>query len=363
MLDRHHHCIKKCNLFMTQRAGHQYPGLLDLVRQYSTFDATDPRDKIYALMGLNNDIPEFEPNYKKSIVRTYTDFAAAVLHGGDLSILQDAGLATQELSCDAPLPSWVPDWRKGSRHRPNFDLKHYQASSTLKAEITTSFNNLLLSTKAVICDSIDDIEASTWNLSKSRWLSMAFEKGLNHRKQEIYTLQVLLRTLMADCDHLKSTRLSTRSDDFQQFALAFIKTLATGCAAEVAKIFHFASINWYSEPHLVTHLLSQICDFEKLDPERMDFEPDNAPEQNFHNLSSIWSGRAFFRTATGYIGLAPESAEPGDHVCVLLGYQVPVILRKFDDKYMFIGDGFVLGLMDGEAVQEPGAQVQALDIM
>jgi hypothetical protein len=131
----------------------------------------------------------------------------------------------------------------------------------------------------------------------------------------------------------------------------------------VAKIFNFASINWYSEPHLVMQLLSQICDLEKPDPERMDFEPKNAQEQNFHKLSSIWSSRAFFRTATGYIGLAPESAEPGDHVCVLLGYQVPIILRKFDEKYMFVGDSFVLGLVDGEAVQNPGAQLQALDIM
>ena len=36
---------------------------------------------------------------------------------------------------------------------------------------------------------------------------------------------------------------------------------------------------------------------------------------------------------------------------MLFGYQVPDILRLVDDRYIFIGDCFVYGLMDGEALQ------------
>jgi hypothetical protein len=35
---------------------------------------------------------------------------------------------------------------------------------------------------------------------------------------------------------------------------------------------------------------------------------------------------------------------------VLLGYSVPVILRLVGDHYLFVGDCFAYGLMDGEAL-------------
>lgn len=50
-----------------------------------------------------------------------------------------------------------------------------------------------------------------------------------------------------------------------------------------------------------------------------------------------------FTTATGYIGPDPKSVERGDHICVLMGCQLPVVLREFGDKYIFVGDCQVLG--------------------
>jgi hypothetical protein len=53
-------------------------------------------------------------------------------------------------------------------------------------------------------------------------------------------------------------------------------------------------------------------------------------------------------------GLAPPKAELGDIVCIIFGCGVPVLLRErntCDDRYFeFVGECYVHGYMDGEAV-------------
>jgi hypothetical protein len=58
-----------------------------------------------------------------------------------------------------------------------------------------------------------------------------------------------------------------------------------------------------------------------------------------------------FETTTGYVGMGPEGMAKGDELYILNGCKWPVILRKRDDEYAFVGIGFVLGLMTGEASQ------------
>jgi hypothetical protein len=60
--------------------------------------------------------------------------------------------------------------------------------------------------------------------------------------------------------------------------------------------------------------------------------------------------RRLFVTDNGYVGLAPMRTRENDIVCVLYGCSVPVVLREEGDEYVFIGECFVHGLMDGEAV-------------
>lgn len=71
--------------------------------------------------------------------------------------------------------------------------------------------------------------------------------------------------------------------------------------------------------------------------------------------SVIWN-RRFLRTAgrfkeTIYFGLGPAGSAWDDLLCVLYGCCVPVVLRKVrDGKYKLIGETYIYGLMDGEAL-------------
>ncbi|KAF2875646.1 heterokaryon incompatibility protein-domain-containing protein [Massariosphaeria phaeospora] len=100
------------------------------------------------------------------------------------------------------------------------------------------------------------------------------------------------------------------------------------------------------------------------------------PLANVHNPLSRYvvhtnlSQRSLFLTKTGMLGLGPYNTMPGDEVHVLIGANVPFVLcphRKrlkkyapnsvFESsvrQYTMIGDGYVHGIMNGEAMEERG---------
>lgn len=57
-------------------------------------------------------------------------------------------------------------------------------------------------------------------------------------------------------------------------------------------------------------------------------------------------------TKAGYIGAVPEKTRPGDIVVVLYGSSVPIVLRPTagGNTYQFIGECYLHGFMDGEAI-------------
>ncbi|KAM5342113.1 hypothetical protein ACJ41O_015144 [Fusarium nematophilum] len=65
-----------------------------------------------------------------------------------------------------------------------------------------------------------------------------------------------------------------------------------------------------------------------------------------------------FTTREGMIGLANRGIQIGDDVCILSGGKMPFIVRKADGRgsdaacYSYIGQAYVHGIMDGEAMEE-----------
>ena len=78
--------------------------------------ATDPRDNVYAFLGLSDlDLTQLEVHYEKSVREVYTETSVAVMNASSqLDILCSAILGNSDASHQ--LPSWVPDWSfKNSR--------------------------------------------------------------------------------------------------------------------------------------------------------------------------------------------------------------------------------------------------------
>lgn len=107
---------------------------------------------------------------------------------------------------------------------------------------------------------------------------------------------------------------------------------------------------WYK---LASEHVLQDSDGLDLDTRRLMFESSSGLVFDFLNRvqSVIW-GRRLVILDQGYVVLGPRSCERGDLVCILYGCSVPVLLRRHGEggDYTFIGECYVHGMMDGEAI-------------
>ncbi|KAM0209907.1 hypothetical protein ACHAQD_010926 [Fusarium lateritium] len=66
--------------------------------------------------------------------------------------------------------------------------------------------------------------------------------------------------------------------------------------------------------------------------------------------------RRLIRTDDGNIGYGPEMSQEGDTIVIFPGGKVPYVLRRVQDtvpgapRFQLLGDAFILGVMDGEAI-------------
>ena len=80
------------------------------------------------------------------------------------------------------------------------------------------------------------------------------------------------------------------------------------------------------------------------------------------SIVAVAMNRRFVLTENNYMGLAPKMAEVGDRICVFLGGQTPYVVRKKSEVQShqpsifgadhFLGDAYVHGMMDGEAMKK-----------
>ncbi|KAI1845147.1 hypothetical protein JX266_008694 [Neoarthrinium moseri] len=133
------------------------------------------------------------------------------------------------------------------------------------------------------------------------------------------------------------------------------------------------------------HHLSQL---ESRPPEPPNPAPSGPPEEytlpNLEASLRIWCfARKLARTSSGRLALVPEHTQPGDHIYVLYGGSVPYVARPLPGRgtvkgywvdelgergevgaayrvimpmHQFVGEAYVHGIMDGEALGYPPIQ-------
>ncbi|ETI27095.1 hypothetical protein G647_09777 [Cladophialophora carrionii CBS 160.54] len=89
------------------------PSLRMLIDTHRHTNATDPRDKVYAFLGLasrtSSSTNQIEPNYETSTRQVYIDAACSLLRTyGNLYLLSH--VQDRSLTKTKGLPSWVPDY-------------------------------------------------------------------------------------------------------------------------------------------------------------------------------------------------------------------------------------------------------------
>jgi hypothetical protein len=68
--------------------------------------------------------------------------------------------------------------------------------------------------------------------------------------------------------------------------------------------------------------------------------------------------RRFAVTHKAYVALVPKLELNGDVVALFYGATVPFLIRKAEQNYSLVGDAYVQGIVNGEAVAMMSSEAQ-----
>ncbi|KAE8354715.1 heterokaryon incompatibility protein-domain-containing protein [Aspergillus coremiiformis] len=363
--------------------------LLQLLRQFSGREATDSRDRVYALLGLAKDGPSIEPIYSISESQAFIDTTLDIISRSEGL---DGLAGDLALKNNHALPSWVPDWSSvlHSLVRSRVEnVRHYAAcgDSTIYVQMEASEEWSGICQQITPChkkskkrddswDIIDDWIMNFWSsLDSSPWdqLLREYQKDadnrakylaaienfyivrggpmcLRHYGDGVISLPGLLidsvlavgetmwsdKVLMATIEswlaliagHSAFLKEAISCEDFERTMCADLLTdTATGRCRRLFQQDIYFIANW---------IVKEVGDYSQKSLLRPCRLGKNSLENSalVGNLTSVRSSilqatfrRRFFITARGRIGLGPTSMKKGDRVYILPGGRTPFILR------------------------------------
>ncbi|KAJ5063185.1 heterokaryon incompatibility protein-domain-containing protein [Bipolaris maydis] len=292
------------------------------------YEATDPRDRIFAILGFSSDSASLgiRPDYDITCSDLYTKVARAILENSETLEILYAVSGNKHVKA---IPSWVPDWSVripstfGSRQLGRFCASGYLSQST-PSFASDQYGNKLLVLTGYRVDSValvlDCQWDPQWNMSfdpdspVSAFLESLQNFGCERRSAyptEEERNDALWRTPIADCDAVLDVVRKIRPPATPRMKDSF--DALTG----VSK----GDSSWRAHQSMLY----------------------------VHTMMLESARRKVFMTSQGYYGLGQESLHVGDSICLLLGGDSPFIIREAGNGYCeLIGESYVHGLMHGE---------------
>jgi hypothetical protein len=340
--------------------------LLYLLSNHRSTEATEARDKYYALAGLvsEHDSILSQRSSARSLEEIYMLAAESttkeVQHGA-LDFLDFAGWPTKVVN----LPSWLPDWSytrdraspllywqlAGKRHK---DMVMLNAPGRANASQENAFlfqkKEKCLAARGFEFDTLNGVGFSRWprkenpNVQNPQNPTM-----LDHQKypfSDELLVEVIWRTFVLNFAHAEGLKAPAN------WRHLFYKRLF--CPGPSSNLSHKL---WYEQNkgfEVYGVKLETIAKQERELSPNFDTEDPSAVEEIFGQLARAFDVATRYRrlatTTAGYLCLAPSTSRPGDSIAILLDCHVPVILRQENDHLKFIGTCYVHGIMQGEAV-------------
>jgi len=329
-------------------------------------DATNERDKIFALLGLASDQEELKragifPDYTKSYEQIYAMTMVALIQQGHVSLLS---------MCQTPrssqLPSWVPDWSRPitdmlqdlENDHVTLDPKFNASGAKPKdAKITIIRKEDAIEGIAIACQLYDEV-----------YRVGVFPDRVDSHEVPIseeysWPIQWLLEIIRLT--YWRKPRHSSFAGRLRAAARTSIGNVGFGQDGQLARLGE----DRFSDAVILLKLGVMQINNKRFAKEAREFLAseiaqniirDNAQKQIRDNakycvrLSSEIVGKSLgrlpFLTKTGHLALSSEHVERGDVVALIKGAQVPFVLRRQSDgRYGLISEAYVDGIMDGEA--------------
>jgi hypothetical protein len=333
--------------------------LESLVCDLAPFQATDPRDSIFALLGLAKDadtLPfNMQPDYCKSVLDVYSQFTTACAKAsGSLDIICRPWAPRKKTTWQDDLvdpdlrfqvPSWIPVRGDLPFGDPKYNSKRRIHGDILVGSAKKAIYNAHNKTPAQVRFGVDDMTKTS--------------NGSMHAKGIILCTLDALSTRMPDGVVLKECLDMVRgiARDENDNIIGLDDSLwRTLCANRDNNGEQPPSIYRIAALHLLqtNHHARSIDTTEILEAGAKEYQ-----EEFLKRVQAVTWNRRIFRagernTTNDLIGLVPRGARSTDHVCILFGLSVPVVLREHEidgrSCWELIGEAYVDGRMDGEAL-------------
>lgn len=342
---------------------------LDLLISCQHLKATDPRDKIYGLLGLGGPYGNYgglvRPDYLKPVDSMYCEIARALIE--DDQSLRAISFASSLTKIDQTLnlPSWVPDWRSQQSVVRLFNYDQTSAKKNLgvvdvKEFVRFSTDSRIIWVPGVASDKVSILWPPGfpyYGENKEQFVPNLLKFNLPNG---FPALQAFFRTMSFDLDFISGGSLTPIRRNFFIQATAFLedlsKNLSTGGHVDAETDFDGLVALFVGQPKSKL-ALEWPSDLEK------DLKLYSGRLKTFTTRTKVnIKDRVLFQSANGLMGLGPPGTKMCDDICVLMGYPAPFILRKVESHYLVIGECFVLGLMESETLKEKLKSPQVLEI-
>jgi hypothetical protein len=331
---------------------------LSLLRATRHRQASDPRDKVYGLLGIAHvdfdhlldhgnptDLPSV--NYDATKLEVFFPTVMTCMgggygpsmgggHGAKLDFLRDAGdyqnraraeaaasdpsLVDTPVTSSASWPSWIPDWSLNVKRFHLGDKRRGTPSDLMRSEATALWAHRVEGQEAHgPCLRVQGIMVLT--------VCQSFP-GMNYKDLE---------------EHLDGTARYPISN------LTYSKVLSR--LPEIEPVNRYVDMA-KEKPQLWKHI-----DALKSEPRTNDCSSYNRIGFKIEARSTITEHPStktmLFLTSAGFVGGGTPFVQPGDEIAVLLGCKAPYIVRRDreqKDHFLLIDECAVYGLMQGQAV-------------
>lgn len=319
---------------------------------------TDPRDRVYGLLGICSEYVAsgfIEPNYALDTASVYTLFARRVIRWTKSLLV--VSQATPCHNALAELPSWVPDWSSSYDHKLHglflARWRAYCAFPESRSQIPEfATDGDVLRTIGVLCCSVSEIGEvyypRPYSVSPSeisvttirQWLTLyeRYVAPLIHEGDAgPKTHEGFVRTILWD------TCRGYRKTPYEGFFGPPWEYTRLDEGTSVFSMVKVFGMLLAGDPMAKERLLGKLA--------RLAVDGD--VEKDFLN-------NRFLITSNGLPGMGPRNTKVGDTVAVLSGANMPFVLRKAtsphcQNAYTVVGVCYVHGIMDGEGVVGPNA--------
>lgn len=380
-------------------------------------DSSQPEDRIYAYLGL---VPKaswqgLTIDYARRTSDTYVQATRAMIRSTQgLSILSYVEDRMHRKLQD--LPSWVPDYTAlrniryfdpGSRDKfAGLPSGHFEC--TKRSLYTLSVSDTLsrtLEVHGILLGMVEDAQPwgdTTFNMQKFYGLnqSSAILQCVRKLPQDVFW-----RTLISDADIWDDSSPAS-AQSARSMLRAWIMALtmmmvvlqalqarhqeSTDRIERLEKMLREAFINYvvfsrdYQFPGTSLGIEDKIVSRLPIEALYRHIRVANVGSERYTSLGqgtarqdaiagqsrvnnamiAHMSHRALFTISDGRIGKGPKSTLPGDQVWLLMGANVPYILRHIEEsRYELVGEAYVHGVMHGEVFSNDEAQFKAITLV